>query len=582
MAKATKQDTVIGVKRLSNLAESVASREFPSPNAYVPSPFGSNSPLVGSNQSGPGPSPRTTPAPELIAAGQLSFRQWLDISWFYPDGFDLEEIKETSDAWLVLGATVVYKFFKFKVGSEPITDPDGFSFCWRRICQEIRESRASAPGLYLGVRLLRWVEDEPEWVSEALPENLEGARPPRGVDHAALVLHRVLDFSRFDNVLSRVSWVPVDRCESVAKSLLKFHTTECATVGGCQSGKASRAVDAFEERYVKQAEILMQEVSRHLDLFTRAAAYELHSVVTSGFKALRPELMQRATEGLLSAAHGALTPNLVAFPAAGNRGRAWLTDRPLKKDRGRNEDVLTDLASLVVELEVRGYSLAAQSIVTSYATHSGRVFSALLFRLLLVSVAVSKAVNCLERVSEPMELMPQYLRRGLSYALNLNSRSVIGIDCGSMNQEGGLESFALARAIGELVSAEVVSPDRADASSVAPNGLQDFSEIFRKIRRSEDIKDVCVLVWPFNREDVRESFFLAAAGVGLTGAVVLNRTDRKKARRELRTKINLKMNDSYVDLKFKKEARKIVLVDETQPIADRAILVLRSLRREIG
>ena len=85
----------------------------------------------------------------------LSLADWLDVAWFYPEDFRKERIVETSQSLLVFGESIVYKFLKSNTPNRTLS----FGQRWAIACEEVLDNRELAPDLYLGLRLLRWIED---------------------------------------------------------------------------------------------------------------------------------------------------------------------------------------------------------------------------------------------------------------------------------------------------------------------------------------------------------------------------------------------------------------------------------------
>lgn len=80
----------------------------------------------------------------LVTEQPLSLPQWLEVSWFYPEGFKREQVIETARSWVVLGNGIVYKFLKLDQTSEE--DPRKlFTRKWQAACEEIVDNQKWGP-----------------------------------------------------------------------------------------------------------------------------------------------------------------------------------------------------------------------------------------------------------------------------------------------------------------------------------------------------------------------------------------------------------------------------------------------------
>ena len=157
---------------------------------------------------------------QIIHSGSLvSLANWVNVSWFYPDNFEPKEVIETSRSFVVLGQHLVYKFQK------PTTTERRAAFCeqWKRACEEIFDNQPSAHGLYHGLRLLKWVDEEPRWYKDVFHKNLNPTRPPREGDHVVIVMRRIPSSAQFSYNIRRPRTLSEDRIHAIADSLARLH-----------------------------------------------------------------------------------------------------------------------------------------------------------------------------------------------------------------------------------------------------------------------------------------------------------------------------------------------------------------------
>lgn len=106
-------------------------------------------------------------------------------------GFVPEKIVETRQSTVVVGKEFVYKFLR--INTPFLNQTSYFRIAWQRACEEILNHRILAPSLYQGLRLLRWINGKPEWISEKISFNLNPLNPPKEADDLAIIMKRVED-----------------------------------------------------------------------------------------------------------------------------------------------------------------------------------------------------------------------------------------------------------------------------------------------------------------------------------------------------------------------------------------------------
>jgi len=265
-------------------------------------------------------------------------------AWAGPPG-TIDRI-ETHTAVVYLTADKAYKIRKpVRFAFVDYTDPEA-----RRAAAqaEVDLNRDLAPGVYLGVRPL--VEDGGRIAlggSATVPSR-------RAVDHVV----EMRRFAEGDTLAARLAAGRIDgpMLDRVGRRLAAFHRDAAVAPGGGAADALARVDRNLEE-------LLALRLGAH--------HAEVLAAVTDGLPAAvgryAAELESRAARGRWRDGHGDLRADHVVIEAAG----LLVVDR-LEFDAAlRIDDVASDLAFLLMDLEARGERAAATAVLTAYRAADG-------------------------------------------------------------------------------------------------------------------------------------------------------------------------------------------------------------------
>jgi aminoglycoside phosphotransferase family enzyme/predicted kinase len=212
--------------------------------------------------------------------------------------------------------------------------------------EEVRVNAALAPDTYLAVRPVRG-SLEADWQV--------GTGPPRDDDEVVVEMRR---FADADTLAARVAQgrVTADELTALGALLAQFHATIAPEAAGGAAATLARVHRNMEDLVEHRADGISADevwgVMRPLEAccLRRAAALD-----------------QRAREGRWRDAHGDLRADHVVLDDRGVR----IVDR-LEFDRSlRIDDVGSDLAFLLMDLEARGSAPAARAVLAGYREAGG-------------------------------------------------------------------------------------------------------------------------------------------------------------------------------------------------------------------
>ncbi len=465
------------------------------------------------------------PSPEFASPGtsltalstpHLSLAQWLEVSWFYPAGFEKERITETSRAWIVLGNDVVYKFLK--AGSDAATTREAFRKRWRASCEELLDNRPFAPDLYLGLRLLRWVDDEPQWISETPGFDLNPLAAPTSADDVAIVMRRIPDTGRLSHQLESKRGIPKRQVSHIGRTLAAFH--QSIREGRAREGlkrsfehDPDSALTALRDRYVGSMAAFVSEFGTFLDPFSQIAFHEVRSYLSSFFAHHAERFLARGRAGFILDGHGALRAERIVY--FGSKTPQFAT-RLARGSADRSDDVLADLALLTVDLEARGLPHVARELESSFfqasveGTHEPK-----LYRFYKAACAMRCAEQLLRGAFESRETSAtSFLSTAFRHATGLTSPFLLGIGGGDTEVQ-----LALARGVSEFVSLATLTAEGLNSLQGAPDDLvldRLLESASRKILGGNSV----ALVWPFNRDEERALLARAAKRLGVPHLLV--------------------------------------------------------------
>jgi len=434
----------------------------------------------------------------VLNSSTVSLPQWLEVSWFYPRGFSKERIIETPKSWIVLGREIAYKFLKVPETVPPLEPKEVFRERWRLAAEEVLDNTQLAPHLYLGLRLLRWIDDEPEWMSEKPNAELDPARPPAGADDVAIVMLRIPEERMLDRAL-RAGNVGERRVQAAASRLRAFHRNPRAKASS-PLRDPGLFVASIVQRYIRPLQDFKVHYGSFLDPYSRIACDEIHAGLCRFIETNRSMIANRVKERAVIDCHGSLRADRMAIL---DRNDLAIYGRLARNDPRRISDYLTDVAAVAADLEARGAYAAARKFEEKYFGDS-RAAQTPLYLFYKTAEAVRRAqVLFRGQVDDVRVQAPSYLSLALRLTLGLNKPFLAVL--GGTDESAALR---LGRGIGELTASSLLTVDSVPQSSAvqAPGAEINPIQLDRLLQITVHRAAVgrsSVLVWPLNREEER-------------------------------------------------------------------------------
>lgn len=437
------------------------------------------------------------------AEGALPFAEWLELSWFYPEGFRKQRIIETERSWVVCGEQIVYKFLKVP-GTN--ADPEElFRKRWQLSCEELLDHRELAPELYLGLRLLRWVDEEPQWMSETAAADLNPLRPLPGADDVAIVMRRVPDERLLDRRLESQPEISSRTLQQISQRLSAFQRSAEAAPAKPFDGDPGGYVKHLVASYVRPLEQFMLREGSFLDPFSKLAFEEIRAYLSRFVRENEALLRERVSSGRVVDGHGALRADricvdsgVITFPGRLGRHSAF-----------RAMDTLADTAALVGDLEARGFPTTARDLEAGLL--EDRTEPPALMRFYRAAESVRRAQLLFSgKASDARIAATSYLSVAFRAALALEEPFILVVGGNSPEEE-----LRLARGFDALAMTQTLS-----IAQLTP-GLPEDAALEQLLRMADTLVargQPVTLLWPSNRDEER---LRIAARARRSGAKIL-------------------------------------------------------------
>jgi aminoglycoside phosphotransferase family enzyme len=267
---------------------------------------------------------------------------------FYPHPCERVEFRQTNTSWLLFAGPRVFKIKKpTRFGLVDATTP---SKRYRLCRDEVLLNRAIAGDVYLGVSAIAGMPGE-YVLAEDHSETSSNAQ------EFAVVMRRLPSDRFLDQMVTNAS-VSLSDIRTVARKLMAFHAD--ASIDKAQLWGSAQAISQLVTSNLAEA----QELAA--DSVTRASIaavrrYALHFVITH-----QQSLDNRARDGRVRDGHGNLRCQSVCFA---DRGPVIL-GRVKYRESLRYADAALELASLAVDLDLRGRSGLADELIEAYVAEA--------------------------------------------------------------------------------------------------------------------------------------------------------------------------------------------------------------------
>ncbi|HQH27001.1 MAG TPA: hypothetical protein PLP17_06355, partial [Oligoflexia bacterium] len=442
-----------------------------------------------------------------------SLADWLQVSWFYPRGFKREYIIETPRAYVVVGQGIVYKFIKEENADSRAPGPAVLAR-WQSACEEVIDNLELAPDIYLGLRLLRWVDDEPFWITQVQGRDLRYRIAAEDVDELAIVMRRIPYESRLSALLDQGDELEEPRLRALIKVLSRFYEHRLrAGMQACieEPGLALRWI---REQVLHHLQVFIEDNGSFLDPFSQLAFQEAKVFLSNFYQELRDSFVMRGQKGFVVDVHGNLTCENICFEAVGPGGKAvTITGRRRPPSGTRFSDVLSDVASLAVDLEARGDVHLAREFEEHFFAQNPEVEHAGLYPFYYVANAVMRAMQLMAVPDSGTNIAATaFLSLALRGVFGLNKPFIVAVGGRCAN---GADDLAMS--VAEMTGGVVVAPAdgaAAETYSVDLDHLQ-FEYLLDAVKRHIRNSTPVVLVWPLNQEEERMQIARLARDLGV-------------------------------------------------------------------
>lgn len=452
--------------------------------------------------------------------GGLALAEWLELSWFYPEDFKKEKIIETERSLIVFGQSITYKFIKEEYSVSQHGSPASFEERWKSACQEVLRNRELAPDLYLGLRVLRWIDDEPHWMTEFRGKDLNPDQVPEAADEVAIVMRRIPEDSFLSNAIELDMELAIEQGRRISRSLAVFHSKRERAGKKKFIEQQADVLHTIQRRYVGIPVFFKTVYSSFLDPFSRVMLQELCNYLESFWSQNRDVIVARGRSGGFIDCHGSLDSDCIAVESLIEEGRTVsIFKREAFDSSEAISDGLSDLASLVVDLEARDAVELAREIEDQYfaqlrlrAASSDKssvgvgdkrsiVFNREYFTFLLISEAVRQAESLFrDSFHDKADTATKRLAIALRALFDLRDPFLLVV---GGSAAGGRND--LADSLVSLTGARKIDTKAVRLSLpgyTAPEELL-FDKILTSARESLEEGVSVVIAWPMNRSEER-------------------------------------------------------------------------------
>ena len=384
-----------------------------------------------------------------IEEHRSALSDWLEIDWFYPDGFKKQRIIETPEALIACGETLSYTFLRSTVGAESVS----FAKRWKHACEEILGNNELAPDLYIGVRLLAWQDGELHWLSEYRGTDLRPSCPPAGADEIALISRRIPDTAKLSDYLLDGGEIRFKQIDHIIAHLTRFHKRRSKKSRQLYLDEPIASLDFFEQSTLRKIDTFIDESANFLDPFSRATVLETFGAIQHLYSQNKELLLQRAKEGLCIDGHGRLRASTITIEPLCEEGAAICISGRARPEE-RQQDVLADVASLTVDLEIMDADYLAEELERRYFLEFPCAANTQLLLMFRLAAALEIVIESYEFAGAlDMPRAHKALAFALRSALGIPKRFALVV-CGKIDDE----SEALAQAIAELLGVICIEP----------------------------------------------------------------------------------------------------------------------------
>lgn len=406
--------------------------------------------------------------PKVLLSDEIERKDWLALSWLYPTEFSFKKLSTTKQFLVAEGETLLYRFANEEPG-EGVA-----SLQWQNICEEFAEHRLFAPGLYVGVRALQWVDGEPIWMPPTIITNPLATRPPSGADEFVVVIGKVDSQRLASKVFETLRTGEEQKVSRLIRRLHLVHEMRKPRDSDSISLHAQRASSAMRRSVGDQLETMVADYASALDPMSSLILQESKAFVRSFYESHQRELLKRLDKGCLSELHHGIRFDRIAFQSFSEHGTETspvFFGRTPRSQMDRFGDFMFDVADLNLECHLLG----REDLSLLLLSEVERIFKNKIDNDLLRFFSVLRA---LERVSASLingqheDSLTDYL--GLSFRFSRNNKGPLMILLSGEHEERA----PLAETLRELLGAEALKTEESE------NGEMSASFIERQVQNA--------------------------------------------------------------------------------------------------
>ncbi len=247
----------------------------------------------------------------------------------------------------------------------------------------------------------------------------------------------------------------------------------------------------------------------YIDPFSSLALSQIIAFLNGFYEASKEQFSKRAREGfIVNGCSDFLAKNII-FSSNGKESEVLVLNTESSSAENFIADLMNDLASLIVDLEVRGYEACKAVIINYYREQCSRFFNEELLRFYCVFNAIEQACGLLKGKGNPEKLdYTSYLKIAFQYAMNISSPFLLCIT-GAKKEQGE----EIAEGLAQMLDINILNRDSVQSNVPFYFDIQRniFNYLLAKIE--EQINNMCSLVFIWDFETEEEAYDLTKLSV---------------------------------------------------------------------
>jgi aminoglycoside phosphotransferase family enzyme len=309
--------------------------------------------------------------------------QWLDLSWFYPEGFKKREIKHSLRSCTVVGESLSYRFQKYGADCS-IADKI------ERCRAELQLNKELAPDLYLGAKLLKWVDEEPHWFTQEFSASVLSRKESFEAEEIGLVMRTISQRNLLSHRIESERYIEPRFISKIARLMQGFYQRRKREGIRAFLNEPREGVALIQQRYIDQLETVRCH-SDFGDFFNVVVSY-CQGRLISEFHRAQDVFYQRGQTGKIVEIHADLRMENICIEPLCEAGKSI---NIFGRYQSVIADELEDIAELYVDFLAQGCREQAE-LLKQYFLTEGDDIELHVFRLLV-------ALKCFTRVHKALQ-----------------------------------------------------------------------------------------------------------------------------------------------------------------------------------